>query len=171
MIDTNVLTDAASFLQMKRSHFQFKNTVSFASVEDMQAHILACGGNFRLASDYSRPVSDVIAGNCIVLETRFPASSIPHFYARFVGASGNVEVIRHSIEHGKTAEEAVAWLSSEYFARNKLDILTENDLPLHEYPEDEVLHAVDGDHMNPIYLKHLRFYEAYNQWLAAQAGS
>ena len=146
--------------------YRFKNTLTFDSIEDLQEFWRGRsydGGAWPRESDDTRICSGVIDGNCLVLQRTIPLFGTSYM-AYFVGAPGYFEVIKAAHVHEDSLEDLIAWLESDDFWARKEEILAENDLPLHEYPE-EVVREVHPR----IYAFHQEFMAAYAEYLDALA--
>jgi len=151
----------------KIDYYRFKNAIEHRNVCEMRQYIQSRPWNDNLESENITVRSEVIERNCIVLETHYVKIG-RSYSAYFVGALGHVERIRMSGEHSKSIPSLVEWLNTDEFRKNKLKILANNILPIHENGREFIIDLCGGDEDHIYFKKHIEFMNAYNRYLQNQ---
>jgi len=149
--------------ETRLKHYLFKNSCSFNSIDDIKAHLIANKSHRGLNSEDIRIIPRVFCNNCIVVHTRLPIFGW-QYIAYFITATGQMEIIRNSIQYSKTEEATIDWMEKE-FSKNKQSFILMNDTPIYELPTEDVLYIVNNDINDKIYTEHLRFKKLYEEYV------
>ncbi len=160
--------DGASPAVLHELRTLFRASPAFSTIQEMQAFATAIGSTCQLETPNSRPVSGVIAGNCVVLErTRHFLGPIFGVYC--LGPDGYLMPLPGAFF--ATEHAALAFAESDAFPQRKVDLISSGEINLHEMGEERVLQLAGGDTNCDLYKQHLIFQASFMQWLHARIES
>ena len=145
----------------------FRASPVFATIQDMRGFAAATGCGCHLDTHNCRPISGVVAGNCVVLERRRHFLG-PMFGVYCLGPDGFLMPLAGTFF--ATDQGALSFADS-LSSDDKLALIAGSETNLHELGEDAVLQLTGGDTDSRLYKQHQIFQVAFMQWLQAQGSA
>ncbi|MHD0644801.1 hypothetical protein ACYPKM_04150 [Pseudomonas aeruginosa] len=150
---------------LKHRFAAFKSSITFRDLEEAREFVIKKTGKWHHDSSRSRVVSELIAGNIFVTEEAAnPIFNFSRYLCWVIDPAGFTGFLKEGVSRWKSREDVIAWASSDEFAKDRVNIISKDDLRFHEHDLDTVTAMVDGDTSDNTYRMHQAFMSHYNAW-------